>query len=148
MHVLASQLHFLANRNARWAIPPLFWPVNCIKIGGHVALLSGPTVYSLYCDSTSTRTKFSSSLNGEWFKCAPSAQVTRYRITIGATSNFAIALKIYFIKYFTDACASNPCEHAERCVQDSELGYRCQQCHSKYHGPKCDERKILQLILK
>ena len=31
---LASQLHFLANRNAGLAIPPLFWPVNCIKIGG------------------------------------------------------------------------------------------------------------------
>ena len=51
MQVLASQLHFLANRNAELAIPPLFWPVNCIKIGGHVALLSGPAVYSLYCDS-------------------------------------------------------------------------------------------------
>ena len=50
MQVLASQLHFLANRNAGLAIPPLFWPVNCIKIGGHVVLLSGPTVYSLYCD--------------------------------------------------------------------------------------------------
>ena len=44
-----SQLPFLANRNAELAVPPLFWPVNCIKIGGHVALLSGPTVYSLYC---------------------------------------------------------------------------------------------------
>ena len=32
--VLASQLHFLANKNAELAIPPLFWPVNCIKIGG------------------------------------------------------------------------------------------------------------------
>ena len=52
MQVLASQLHFLANRNAGLAIPPLFWPVNCIKIGGHVALLSGPTVYSLYCGTT------------------------------------------------------------------------------------------------
>ena len=51
MQVLASQLHFLANRNAELAIPPIFWPVNCIKIGGHVALLSdpGPTVYFLYC---------------------------------------------------------------------------------------------------
>ena len=49
MQVLASQLHFRANRNAGLAIPPLLWPVNCIKIGGHVALLSGPTVYSLYC---------------------------------------------------------------------------------------------------
>ena len=49
MQVLASQLHFLTNRNAELAIPPLFWPVNCIKIGGHVALLSDPTVYSLYC---------------------------------------------------------------------------------------------------
>ena len=49
MQVLASQLHFLANKNAELAILPLFWPVNCIKIGGHVALLSDPTVYSLYC---------------------------------------------------------------------------------------------------
>ena len=50
MQVLASQLPFLANRNAEQAVPPLFWPVNCIKIGRHVALLSDPTVYSLYCD--------------------------------------------------------------------------------------------------
>ena len=53
MQVLASQLHFQANRNAELAIPPLFWPVNCIKIGGHVALLSDPTVYSLYCGMVS-----------------------------------------------------------------------------------------------
>ena len=52
MQVLASQLHFLANRNAGLAIPPLFWPVTCIKIGGHVALLSGPTVHSLHCGLT------------------------------------------------------------------------------------------------
>ena len=32
------------------AVPPLLWPVNCIKIGRHVALQSGPAVYSLYCD--------------------------------------------------------------------------------------------------
>ena len=49
MQVLASQLPSLANRNAELAVPPLLWPVNCIKIGGHVALLSGATVYSLYC---------------------------------------------------------------------------------------------------
>ena len=49
MQVLASQLNFLANKNAELATPPLFWPVNCIKIGEHVALLSNPTVYSLYC---------------------------------------------------------------------------------------------------
>ena len=36
MQVLASQLHFLANRNAGLAIPPLFWAVNCIKIAGHI----------------------------------------------------------------------------------------------------------------
>ena len=41
MQVLASQLPFLANRNAEQAVSPLFWPVNCIKIGRHVALLSG-----------------------------------------------------------------------------------------------------------
>ena len=56
MQVLASQLDFLANKNAELAIPPLFWPVNCIKIGGHVALLSDPIVYSLYCDSIKKRT--------------------------------------------------------------------------------------------
>ena len=54
MQVLASQLHFLANRNAGLANPLLLWPVNCIKIGGHVALLSGPTFHSLYCDLYAT----------------------------------------------------------------------------------------------
>ena len=48
MQVLASQLHFLANRNAELAVPPLFWPVNCIKIRGHVALLSCPSIYFLF----------------------------------------------------------------------------------------------------
>ena len=48
MQVLASQLLFLANRNAGQAIPPLLWPVNCIKFEGHVALLSDPTVNCLY----------------------------------------------------------------------------------------------------
>ena len=50
MQVLGSELTFLAIRNAELAAPPLFWPVNCIKIGGRVELLSEPTVYSLYCD--------------------------------------------------------------------------------------------------
>ena len=49
MRVLASQLHFLANRNADLTVPPLLWPVNCIKIGGHVEQPSGLTVHSLYC---------------------------------------------------------------------------------------------------
>ena len=55
MQVLASQLPFLANRNAELAVPPLFWPENCIKIGGHVALLSGPNVYSSYCGTNLAR---------------------------------------------------------------------------------------------
>ena len=38
----------LANRNAELAVPPLFWPVNCIKIGGHVALLSCLSIYFLF----------------------------------------------------------------------------------------------------
>ena len=50
MQVLASQLLFLANRNAELAIPPLFSPVNCIKMGEYVALLSDPTVNRLYCE--------------------------------------------------------------------------------------------------
>ena len=48
MQVLAGHLLLLANRNAGQAIPPLFWPVNCIKIGEPVALLSDPTVNCLY----------------------------------------------------------------------------------------------------
>ena len=40
------------------AIPPLLWPVNCIKIGEHVALLSDPTVYSLYCACNFTLNMF------------------------------------------------------------------------------------------
>ena len=52
MQVLASQLHFLTNRNAELAIPPLFWPVNCIKIGGHVAPLSCPSIYFLFYATT------------------------------------------------------------------------------------------------
>ena len=52
MQVLASQLHFLANRNAELAVPPLFWPVNSIKIGEHVALRSCPSIYFLFYDHT------------------------------------------------------------------------------------------------
>ena len=50
MQVLASQLHFQANRNADLTVPPLLWPVNCIKIEGHAELPCGPTVYYLYSD--------------------------------------------------------------------------------------------------
>ena len=46
MQVLGSQLRFQTNRNVEMAVLPLLWPVNCIKIGGDVVLLSGPTVYS------------------------------------------------------------------------------------------------------
>ncbi len=52
MQVLASQLHFLANRNTELAVPPLFLPVNCIKIGGQVALLSCPCIYFLFYAGT------------------------------------------------------------------------------------------------
>ena len=44
MQVLASQLHFVANRNVELTVPPLCWPVNCTKIGRHVGLLSGTSV--------------------------------------------------------------------------------------------------------
>ena len=49
MHVLTSELHYLTNRNADLTVPPLLWPVNCIKISGHVEPPSGPTLHSLYC---------------------------------------------------------------------------------------------------
>ena len=45
MQVLTSQLPFLVNRNPELPARLLFWPVNWIKVGGHVALLSGPTVF-------------------------------------------------------------------------------------------------------
>ena len=42
---------FLAKRNAELAAMPFLWPVNIIKIGRHVALLSSLAVYLLYSDS-------------------------------------------------------------------------------------------------
>ena len=33
---LVSKFPFLANRNAELVVPPLFWPVHCIKIREHV----------------------------------------------------------------------------------------------------------------
>ena len=55
MWILASQLPFLANRNAELAVLQSFWPVNRTKLKGHVVLLSGPTVYSLYCGSATCK---------------------------------------------------------------------------------------------
>ena len=75
MQVLASQLHCLANKNAELAIPPLFWPVNCIKIGGHVALLSDPTVYFLYCGTVNALPKVVGFLRVLWFP--PTGKVDR-----------------------------------------------------------------------
>ena len=49
IQVLASQLHFLANRNAGLAVLPLFWPVKCIKIGRRFEELSDFIVRSLCC---------------------------------------------------------------------------------------------------
>ena len=46
-----QSIAFLANRNAELDLPPLLWPVNCIKLRGHVALLSSHTVYIPYCAS-------------------------------------------------------------------------------------------------
>ena len=52
-----------SSRNLSRFVPPLyiswpiqlFWPGNCIKLGGHVELLSGSTVHSLYCDNASIK---------------------------------------------------------------------------------------------
>ena len=46
MQVLASQLPFLANRNAELAVPPLFWPDTCIKNRGTCCTAEWP--YCLY----------------------------------------------------------------------------------------------------
>ncbi len=58
MQVLASQLHFLANRNAELAA------VNCIEIGGHVALLSCPSLFFLLYVPAKT---YSYSNSNAWF---------------------------------------------------------------------------------
>jgi hypothetical protein len=56
MQVLASQLPFLANRNAELAV---FKPVNCIKIGGHVAMLhSSPTILFIFYSMLLPRVAF------------------------------------------------------------------------------------------
>ena len=52
MLFLTIQLPFLANEDAELDVLLLFWPVNCIKIVGHFALLSDPTDYSIYCVQT------------------------------------------------------------------------------------------------
>ncbi len=53
-----QSIAFLANRNAELAVPPSFWPVNCIKIGGQVALLSCLSIYFLLYAATVTRSYF------------------------------------------------------------------------------------------
>ncbi|CAB4010340.1 sushi, von Willebrand factor type A, EGF and pentraxin domain-containing 1, partial [Paramuricea clavata] len=50
-----------------------------------------------------------------------------------------VTYKSVYINQFLDPCVSNPCTNAESCVKDVQLGYRCQNCHSQYHGPKCEE---------
>ena len=52
MQVLQS----IAYSGQSLAVPPLFWPVYCMKIAGHVELLSGPNVYSVYCAPIQSRT--------------------------------------------------------------------------------------------
>ena len=63
-HYACSLCRFWPVNCMFWPVNCIFWPietlhwlfrhysVNCIKIGGYVALLSGPTVYSLYCAYT------------------------------------------------------------------------------------------------
>ena len=49
------QLHFLTNKNTELTVRYYLLKMNCIKIGGLVALLSGPNVYSLYCSTGMAR---------------------------------------------------------------------------------------------
>jgi hypothetical protein len=51
--VLACQLSLLANRNVGPAAPSLFRPVNWLKIGAHVTLLSCLSGYLLFCEPNS-----------------------------------------------------------------------------------------------
>ena len=51
-----------------------FWPVNCIEIGGHVALLRGPTVCSIYCDWSILHVN-DESITVCWFQMAKSTHV-------------------------------------------------------------------------
>ncbi len=76
--VLASQLHFLANRNAKLAVPPLFRSVNCIKIRGHVALLSCPSIYFLFYGNMQQRKR----KHGLIYHVAGTCQATTLNFTL------------------------------------------------------------------
>ena len=54
-HYLSSLYRFWPVNCVFWpieslnmAVPPFLWPINCLKIGGHDELLSGPAVYALH----------------------------------------------------------------------------------------------------
>ena len=52
---------------AELAVPPLLWPLNCLKIRGHVVLLSGPSGYSLLCgcyDRVITKHEYYTNVDG------------------------------------------------------------------------------------
>ena len=51
-----------------------------------------------------------------------------------------VSCNVFFIDI--NPCASDPCKNAQGCVKDTEIGYRCENCHSHYAGPKCEESKI------
>ena len=90
MRVLASQLHFLTNRNAGLTVPPLSWPVDCIKIGVHVEHPSGPTVHSRYCGngSSSGITLSSTIIPNE----SPSLEMLNYALSPRLSVNTLILL--------------------------------------------------------
>ena len=73
-------LLFLANRNAEKAILSLFLSVNYIKIGEHVALLTGPTVYSIYCDLAPSAIVLSLPVSSLWRHHCPRQQVCHMQL--------------------------------------------------------------------
>ena len=87
MQVLASQLHFLVSRKAELAVPPLFWPVNCIKIGGHVALLSCPSIYFLFYGIANT-SKFTQQCN-----VVPYYYAVCWLPSVAANSQFSVLIR-------------------------------------------------------
>ena len=69
----ASQSRYLANRNAGLAVPPLFWPVNFINIGGHVALID--------LNNTGSR------IHNKILKSSPPSWYSRSSVLCGCKSN-------------------------------------------------------------
>ena len=78
MQALASQLHFLTNRNAELAVPPLLWPVNYIKNRGTCGTAEWPYFFAGLCPGYHSNVKygFQKHCVSLFFRCVQCIQIT------------------------------------------------------------------------